>query len=108
MSTLALTEYDNDSQVDAQVDDEIRVTLEENPSTGYRWTLGSPATPDVIKLRHTEFDAAAGAGVGGGGKRMFILLAIAPGHAALELQLRPAWQPDAAAIQTFRSLVTVR
>lgn len=107
MRTLALTEQDSGREVAAQVGDEIRVTLDENPTTGYRWTL-APMTPGVLELRHTRFSAAAGAGIGGGGTRTFSLMGIAPGRTAVEFQLRQPWGRDAPSTPTFRLLVTVQ
>lgn len=57
MSILALTEPDSDREVIADVGDEVRVTLDENPTTGYLWTLG-PLTPGVLELRDTTFSVA--------------------------------------------------
>jgi inhibitor of cysteine peptidase len=62
-----LTESDSQSEFDVAVGDSIVVSLEENPSTGYRW---EPAgLPDMLELTTDEYVAPESDQVGVPGAR---------------------------------------
>jgi inhibitor of cysteine peptidase len=107
LSILVLTEEDSGREVSVELGDEVRVSLAENPTTGYRWMLAS-MTPGILELEDASFSPAPGAGVGGGGRRRFSFKARAPGRASLELHRRTPWASDEAPTAQFGWIVTVR
>lgn len=69
------------------------LTLEENPTTGYQWSVGEYNGP-VLKLVDSSFSAAAGESLGRGGSRSFLFMAKQEGKERLALrQIRP-WDAD--------------
>jgi inhibitor of cysteine peptidase len=101
-----LTEQDSDREVGVQVGDEVLVTLDENPSTGYSWALTS-VIQGALELETSSFSAGEGA-VGGGGRRSFLFRVTGPGATALELQLRRPWERSTAPAARLRLLVHAR
>jgi predicted secreted protein len=54
---LNLTESANGTTVQVATGDEIRITLEENPSTGYQWIYTVPQAFTVLEDRYTQPDS---------------------------------------------------
>ena len=87
---LELGEGDDLREHTVRVGDDVMVTLPENPSTGFRWTL-STSGDDVLAL---ESDAYSASGVTPGkpGTRAFQLRAAAPGTVEIQLRRRRRWE----------------
>jgi inhibitor of cysteine peptidase len=92
MASLAMTEEDSGRDVSVALGDELRVSLKENPTTGYGWSV-LPMRPAVLELEDSAFTLGRDAGVGGGGRRTFRFRAAAVGRAVLDLELRQPWEP---------------
>lgn len=86
-------------EAQAKVGDQIRVRLAD-PTTGHQWEVID--RPDGLTLDSSEFEA----GAPGGGDRVLVFTATAPGHHQLTLQRRRAWEPAAAETVTFDVTVT--
>ncbi len=93
MAEVVLTEGHNGGTVQAGVGDTITVTLPENPTTGFRWTV-SATDAGLLAFTGDDFQAA-GAGTGGGGLRTFRFLTKGQGNADLELRLGRSWEAGA-------------
>lgn len=78
----------------------------ENPTTGFCWQL-APFDAVVLRLEFDEYQIAAGAGVGGGGRRLFHFATTGPGHINLRFELKRAWEAQGAR-ETFAITVVVR
>jgi inhibitor of cysteine peptidase len=82
------------------------VELEENPTTGYKWS--SPEfDAKVLALTGDEYAPAEGAAIGGGGKRTFGFVARAAGRAAIRLAYRRPWERDVVPEASFDMTVVV-
>ena len=76
---------------------ELRLTLPENPTTGYRWRITAEAAP---VLRPQEDAYAPGASMpGAGGQHRWTWQAAQPGEAALRLDYARPWETGPAARQ---------
>jgi inhibitor of cysteine peptidase len=73
------------------------IRLQENPTTGYRWTVESNAG---MRLDDDSF-SRTGTGVGGGGSRRLQWTAQAPGTHSITLLLRRPWEAADTAIGRF-------
>ena len=88
----------------------IEVTLAENASTGYRWSLPparrSKWSPTLRELE--EVAEARGTRPGMPGVRRLYFEAAVEGNAELELEYRRSWQTSAKPARTFRLRVEVQ
>ena len=100
----------NGREVTLQVGDNLKVSLSENASTGYRWSIPPEVKSKLAPvLRETgeTVDAADGT-PGKSGVRHLDFEALAAGTAALEIQYRRSWEQDKPPARTFTLRVTVR
>jgi inhibitor of cysteine peptidase len=96
--TSLLAEHSG-ATIAAAVGDRVRVQLDENPTTGYRWQ--PLAQSSVLDLVSDEFVPAGDGGIGAGGTRTLEYEAIAAGRGSLKLGLTRAWEPEREPLHTF-------
>jgi len=79
--------------VTMEVGQQLRVTLPENRTTGYRWRVGG----DCARILAVEEDqATAGSGQpGAGGMRVWVFAAKAEGQCELRFESARAWEQSA-------------
>jgi len=98
VAQMTVTRADNGRVVAAKVGDTIAVRLDENPTTGYTWSI---ASIDSARLEAGSPSRAPGAGVGAGGTTTWPIRARAAGRARLELIHARSWERDASAAERF-------
>jgi inhibitor of cysteine peptidase len=64
--TVLLTDADRTSMVSVPLSEEVVLELEENPTTGYRWTIES--TDDSVRELASTYTPSPTTGIGGGGR----------------------------------------
>jgi predicted secreted protein len=107
--TVDVNEADNGGQVELELGKLLVVTLESNPSTGYRWELLENNESILKQFGQAEFkssDAGDSPIVGAGGWEIFRFKAVSAGQTTLELVYRRSWE-DAEPLKTFSIQVTV-
>jgi inhibitor of cysteine peptidase len=76
------------------------IELEENPTTGYKWS-----TPEFdqrsLALEADDYTPARGAALGGGGTRKFGFLVKSAGRTTIHLAYMRPWEKDAAPEAVF-------
>ena len=95
MTQIQLTQSDDGKTLHLALGTSLRVSLAENPTTGYRWTI-DPIEPPVIALLRDQYTIAPAVGLGGGGTRHFLFRAVRSGEARLSLRHVQAWAPSSA------------
>ena len=105
MPDITLTEADNGRTIDVPEGTEVLIRLEENPTTGYRWTLDQD--DDAVPPAGADFSSAPGAAVGAGGTRVFTFTAGQPGDVHLKFKLRREWEGDSSIIQRYQVNIQV-
>ncbi len=105
MTEIVLGSGNNGGTVTLATGDRLRVVLTENPTTGFRWQL-TPVDVAVLRLEMDDYQRAPGTGVGGGGARVFRFAAVGPGNVNLRLELKRAWELQAAR-EAFTTTVVV-
>lgn len=92
-------EQDNGQTVTIHVDDELKIVLPENATTGYRWAL------DRVDAAFVDAVAAepryTGNTVGSGGTVAFVFRARKAGTSHLNLKQWRHWEGDASVIARF-------
>jgi len=94
---MAVIELDRNSAgqtAAAVVGDEVVVTLDETPTSGYRWVLET-IDQAVLSPLDDAFTPPAPGLLGGAGQHRFRFAVIGPGQTALRLGLRRPWDPAA-------------
>lgn len=87
-----LGEGDNGSLLITRQGDNVRIHLEENPTTGYKWTL--KALDERIRLVDSNWDGIEDDLIGGSGIRELGFVVEEPGDTSLELTSYREWDPD--------------
>ena len=106
MPAIILTLADSGRTVDARVGDRLALHLEENPATGYQWTM-NPLDQEVLALEHVEYRPARGAGMGGGGQREWTFVARKPGMTTLQFGLQRPWEGEGDIAKRFTAELRV-
>jgi predicted secreted protein len=105
MADVEITE--NGSTTTVEHGDEIVLRLPENATTGYQWSIESVTGP--LAVVHSELLAPGAAETrpapGAAGERLVRIRATEPGVGSIKLNLKRAWEPNAAA--EFTAAVTV-
>jgi len=89
--------------------EELRISLRENPTTGYRWQVTQSGTGE-LRLIEDRFDAGSTipSAVGAAGTRVLRFVAQKPGEVQIELVNRRPWEATASPSKTVRYTIHVR
>jgi inhibitor of cysteine peptidase len=101
---------DTDSQLEIEKGQILVVTLESNPSTGYRWELVENQETILEPIGEAEFKPSETSEpplVGAGGWEIFRFKAISSGQMTLQLVYHRSWEEGAEPINTFSIEVIV-
>jgi len=107
--TVDVNEADNGGQVEVEQGKLLVVTLESNPSTGYRWELVENNESILKQFGQVEFKSAETGDspmVGAGAWEIFRFKAVSAGQTTLELAYSRPWEDDEP-LKTFSIQVTV-
>jgi predicted secreted protein len=92
MADIFITVADQDQERWLVPGQRAQVRLAENPTTGYQWRIET-FDPEVLSASGSEFEPSPGGRLGGGGWRIFVFTALAPGHTTVRLRYRRPWEP---------------
>ena len=106
MTEDVFDQKDNDAQIQVERGAKITIELKENPTTGYRWTIGS-MDQAFLATEGDEFLPRDQKSPGAGGVRRFFFRAKAEGSTALTLINKRAWQRDDQAVSTFNLAIRI-
>ena len=109
-STIVLGAEDDGTLVELSSGQELEVTLESNPTTGYSWEVSEVNETVLTQMGEAEFMEAPKEGeqlVGVGGTETF-RFASAPGETTLTLVYHRPWEKDVEPLETFTVQVVVR
>lgn len=74
-----------------EVGDTVKIYMEENPSTGYSWSLDSDPAP-TLALKASVYDAPEVGLVGAPGLKSYVFTAKKEGKAQLKFDLKRPWE----------------
>jgi inhibitor of cysteine peptidase len=75
-----------DSLIQARVGEEFVITLQSNPSTGYRWMLADSLDAGLLRLAGRTYVPDQPVMPGSGGHEQFTFVGVAPGETTLRLR----------------------
>ena len=107
--SVEVNEDNNGGQFELERGQILVVTLESNPSTGYKWELAEQYKSILLQLGEVEFkspDTGDPPTVGAGGWEIFRFRAVSAGQMPLLLFYHRSWE-DAEPLNTFSIQVTV-
>jgi len=102
---------DDDSQVELEQGQILVVTLESNPTTGYRWEQAENQDSYLEQMGEAEFKPSETGEqplVGAGGWEIFRFKAISAGQMTLQLIYHRPWEEGAEPVNTFSLNVVIR
>ncbi len=93
---LKLTEQDNGKNIEVHTGDIIRITLESNITTGYRWENADKVDKDILALDRNDYvsDPNPEELDGVGGNTVIVYRALKPGKAKIDLVYLQSWEPS--------------
>lgn len=98
--TLNLRKEDNGKQIKLSMNEEIVISLESNPTTGYNWTVANVDTNILEQTGKVEFEARSRK-LGSPGKQIFRFRSTTAGKTALKLIYHRPWEKETAPLDTF-------
>lgn len=104
MAEIIITEAQNGGTISINVGDVVIISLQENPTTGYRWQIDAATG---VTLTSDEFFGVSLA-PGGGGERKLSFTAPASGTFQVRAILRRGWEQGVAPQSQFRIVIKVR
>jgi inhibitor of cysteine peptidase len=105
---MSVNESNAGKEVELATGGTLTITLESNPTTGFRWELARISEGDVMELTGNEFKGAENGLVGAGGKEVWTFKALAPGKSTITLEYSRPWAGGEKADQTFEVTVVVK
>jgi inhibitor of cysteine peptidase len=106
--SVVLTMADNGKQVNTKVGEQIIITLDGNPSTGYSWESSDLDTTIFKQVGDPVFQSSDPNLVGSGGTLTLTFEALKAGTATLALVYHRPWETGIDPLDTFSILVTVK
>jgi inhibitor of cysteine peptidase len=106
MSEVTLSKVNNGQVVTLKRGQILIVHLDENPTTGYRWSKPTLNT-QVLQLKSDKFNLSNNTGIGSGGQHVFTFQANNSGQVKLQLKNWREWAGDQSNIEQFEVTVQV-
>jgi len=91
MANLFITQKDHGKVFNLSVGEVLSIQLEENPTTGYQWSLDSLSN-ELFEIIKDEYYQNMNAMTGGGGVRKIQLKLKRRGEDIIHLTLRRVWE----------------
>jgi inhibitor of cysteine peptidase len=103
-----LTAADKGSQVSVKVGEQIAISLDGNPSTGYSWEAIGLDTAVFEQMGDATFISSNPGLVGAGGSMTLTFKAVKAGTAVLTLVYHRPWETGVTPLDTFSVAITVK
>lgn len=84
------------------------ITLESNPTTGYRWQISGKYDTAFVELVDSVFVPGRTDLVGAGGKEEWVFKALRAGKTVISFQYTRPWEKDELPAQEYSVIVVVR
>jgi inhibitor of cysteine peptidase len=102
-----VTKADNGKTVEVTKGSDLKVVLESNPTTGYKWEVKEVDASILKQAGEAAYKADSDA-VGAGGKETFTFNAVGAGQTTLKMEYRRPWETEEPAVETFAITIVVK
>jgi inhibitor of cysteine peptidase len=106
-SPLELTAEDAGSTQQLAVGQEMKVTLESNQTTGYRWAVDGEVPPQLEQVGEPTYNSESKM-IGAGGQEIWTFKGAQTGSAELKLKYWRSFEPTTEPAETFVVTVDVK
>jgi inhibitor of cysteine peptidase len=89
------------------VGQEFKISLQSNPTTGYRWQFAKAPDEKILKLLREDYEHPNSNLAGAGGKQIWTFKALAYGKTTLELNYIRSWETNSPPAQSTNFVVYV-
>ena len=100
MPPLTFSQADHDKSVPIKLGDIVHLTLNETPTTGFRWDI-EEGNSAILEILSSEYNQPPGASVGGAGEHNWTFKARQAGNVRLVLKRWRAWEGDKSVAERF-------
>jgi len=90
-----------------KIDDEFVLTLESNPTTGYRWQFADKPDEKIVRFISSEYKAPETKLVGAGGNEVWTFKAAGKGKTTINLIYVRPWEKDTPPARTATVIIVV-
>jgi inhibitor of cysteine peptidase len=106
-SVIRLNDTDNGRKLELREGQEIVVSLESNPTTGYIWEISNIGDGIIAQVGETTYESKSDL-VGAGGIQVFRLKANESGVTDLNFVYHRPWEKNVKPVRTFSLKITVK
>jgi len=104
--TIDIGQDDNGTQIELKTGQELVVTLDANPTTGYSWDVDTLSETVLQPVGEPEFEIDSNL-VGAGGVQIMRFKAVEAGESVLSLIYHRPWEKEVEPIETFSIQIIV-
>lgn len=102
------TENNNGDNLNLKINDVIKIRLESNITTGFRWNLSSKTDTNIVSLVSSDYkQASADKKLGAGGYETFAFKATSKGSTTVILTYDKSWEEGVEPLKTFEINIVV-
>ena len=103
------TESNNGENLNLKINDVIKIKLESNITTGFKWNLSNETDTNIVSLISSDYKQASTDKelVGAGGYETFTFKANSKGDTTIALTYNKPWEEGAAPLKTFKLNIVV-
>ena len=104
---LYLDKDSNDGLIEILLNEELIISLDANPTTGYTWIISTLDTNIVKQSQDVKYQSESKK-MGAPGKQIFQFKAVKTGSTELKLDYLRPWEHEIAPLDSFRLAITVK
>ncbi|HWP97643.1 MAG TPA: protease inhibitor I42 family protein [Syntrophomonadaceae bacterium] len=106
---MIYSEEENGQQVLLKAGQLLKIALDSNPTTGYKWTIQKLPDSSFIHVQEVRYlpSQADLPLMGGGGRQYWTLKAVAPGRTSIQLRYSRSWE-SVPALRTYQLDIEIR
>ncbi len=105
-TSTSLTSADNGKSIQVHAGDEIAISLDSSPTTGYGWAI-EKSDETLLTLKQSTFSASSSS-IGSSGTQMFTFVAKSAGTAHLQLKYWRSFEGDTSITRRFAVTIQIQ
>ena len=106
---VTYTESNNGDNLNLKINDVIKIRLESNITTGFKWNLSNETDTGIVSLISSDYKQASTDKelVGAGGYETFTFKAKSKGNTTIVITYNKPWEEGVAPLKTFKINIVV-